>query len=315
MALNLAEMKKQQAGLLARIKKTVEDKGSSNSYEDERIWNVTFDKDKGGSAVIRFLPSPDGPTEMPYEKIIKHFFQGPNGKYYTERSLRTLDKPDPVADLNYRLYNTKVKSNQDQASRQKQKPRFYTNILVIKDPANPENNGKTFLYEYGPAVQNMIEEKLFPDAVLDPDVESINPFDVFNAPNLMLKLIPQQLGTKVVPNYNKSTFDHNLTELPGNIVDIVNAGYSLKEFKDPSKFKSYEDLSKKLVEVLGDVTGTGIETVTGFSEVTTDAPVAAPVVNVAPQADSTVYDTQAVEAVSNTNSDDDIAALRALMDA
>ena len=211
--MNIADLKAQQEKLLAKIKNKIEDKGGSGGYEDARFWNVTFDKEKGGGAVIRFLPSPDGATEMPYEKIIKHFFQGSNGKYYTEASLRTLDQKDPVADLNYRLYNTKIKSNMDQASRQKQKPRYYTNILVVNDPAFPENNGKVFLYEYGPAVQNMIEEKMFPNEVTDPGVESINPFNVFDAPNLLLKLVPQQLGANIVPNYNKSHFDYKQSEI------------------------------------------------------------------------------------------------------
>lgn len=304
---SIADLKAQQAALLSRIKKSVESSGQSNSYEDERIWNVSFDKEKGGSAVIRFLPSPDGATEMPYEKVIKHFFQGPNGKYYTEKSLRTLDKPDPVADLNYRLYNTDIKSNKDQASNQKQRPRFYTNILVVKDPANPDNEGKVFLYEYGPAVQNMIEEKLFPDPIVDPEATSVNPFDVFDAPNLLLKLVPQALGNKIVPNYNKSHFDYKTSELAGDIESIVNSGYSLKEFKDPSKFKTHEELSKKLVEVLGETTGTGIETVlnTSDSVATPSAPVTKTETAAAPKTVST--------SSTDSGDDDDLERLRAMM--
>lgn len=265
MKMNIADLKAQQAKLLDKIKNKIEDKGGASSYEDSRFWNVTFDKEKGGGAVIRFLPSPDGPTEMPYEKIIKHFFQGANGKYYTEASLRTLDQKDPVADLNYRLYNTNIKSNQEQASKQKQKPRYYANILVVNDPAVPENNGKVFLYEYGPAVQNLIEEKMFPNEVTDPGAEPVNPFNVFDAPNLLIKLVPQQLGKNIVPNYGKTHFDYKQTELD-NIEETVNSGYSLAEFKDPTKFKSFKELATKLVEVLGDTTGTGIETVVGYSE-------------------------------------------------
>lgn len=304
MSLSLADLKAQQAALLSKIKTTVESKGS-NSYEDARIWNVTFDKEKGGSAVIRFLPSPDGPTEMPYEKVIKHFFQGANGKYYTEKSLRSLDKPDPVADLNYRLYQTKIQSNMDQASAQKQRPRFYANILVVKDPANPENNGKTFLYEYGPAIDNLIQEKLFPNEITDPDEVPVNPFNVFDAPNLMIKVLPQKLGKNIVPSYDKTAFDFKMSEMK-DIEETVNAGYSLKEFKDPENFKSYEDLSKKLVEVLGEVSGTGLETVVGFN-------------SLVPAQSQPAVQTQAPQvneqpASSNDGDDEDLAALKALID-
>lgn len=307
MSLSLADLKAQQAALLSKIKTTVESK-NSNSYEDNRIWNVTFDKEKGGSAVIRFLPSPDGPTEMPYEKVIKHFFQGANGKYYTEKSLRSLDKPDPVADLNYRLYQTKIQSNMDQASAQKQRPRFYSNILVVKDPANPDNNGKTFLYEYGPAIDNLIQEKLFPNEITDPDADPVNPFNVFEAPNLLIKVLPQKLGKNIVPSYDKTMFDFKMTELK-DIETVVNAGYSLKEFKDPDNFKSFEELSKKLVEVLGEVTGTGLETVVGFH-----AQAQPDLTPKTKQEQEQTYDTSANTSTVNEDDDDDLAALKALID-
>lgn len=317
MSTSIADLKAMQAKMLEKIKKTVADKGQ-NSYEDDRIWNVTFDKEKGGSAVIRFLPSPDGGSEMPYTKVIRHFFQGSNGQYYTEKSLRTLQKPDPVADLNYRLYNSKVKSNMDQASNQKQKPRFYSNILVIKDPANRENEGKVFLYEYGPAIDNLIQESLFPDAVLDPDAESVNPFNVFEAPNLLIKVKPQQLGKNIVPNYEKTAFDHKVTELDGDIAEIVNKGHSLKEFTDPTTFKTFEELGKKLVAVLGAETGNGVETVQGWENgVPTPTQVAqtntqsAPAESVA----ETVKETVSAD-VPESDSDEDakIAELRKLME-
>lgn len=317
MSTSIADLKAMQAKMLEKIKKTVADKGQ-NSYEDDRIWNVTFDKEKGGSAVIRFLPSPDGGSEMPYTKVIRHFFQGSNGQYYTEKSLRTLQKPDPVADLNYRLYNSKVKSNMDQASNQKQKPRFYSNILVIKDPANRENEGKVFLYEYGPAIDNLIQESLFPDAVLDPDAESVNPFNVFEAPNLLIKVKPQQLGKNIVPNYEKTAFDHKVTELDGEIAEIVNKGHSLKEFTDPTTFKTFEELGKKLVAVLGAETGNGVETVQGWENgVPTPTQVAqtntqsAPAESVA----ETVKETVSAD-VPESDSDEDakIAELRKLME-
>lgn len=312
MSINLADLKAQQAKLLEKIKNKASNTG--NSFEDSRIWNVTFDKEKGGGATIRFLPSPDGATEMPYEKVIRHFFQGPNGKYYTEASLRTLDEKDPVADLNYRLYNTKIKSNQDQASRQKQKPRYYTNILVINDNANPENNGKVFLYEYGPAVQNMIEEKMFPNEVTDPGVEPINPFNIFEAPNLILKLTPQKLGKAIVPSYDKSHFDYKMTDITethDNIEEILQSCHSLKEFTDPENFKSFKELSDKLIEVLGEETGTGLETVMGYKQLADTAEVASAAA-VAEEPKETVAKPKTKKEPKSENTDE-LDALRAMI--
>lgn len=258
---------KNKSNLLAKIKNKVESSKSSGGYEDERFWKPTFDKETGGGAIIRFLPSPDGVDAMPYEKVVTHFFKGPTGKWYTEKSLRTFDKKDPVADLNYRLFNTNIESNQNQARNQKQKPRWTANILVINDTGAPENNGKVFLYEFGPSIWNLIEEQLFPKDPTNPDKEPVNPFDVFEAPNLNIRLIPKKLGSNVVPNYDKSDFDRETTQLrptAEEIVEVINKGHSLAEFKDESNFKTFDELADKLVEVLGLTTGTGLETVVGY---------------------------------------------------
>lgn len=314
MSISIADLQAKQNALLSKIKNKVES-NNSGSYQDERFWEPTFDKEKGGGAVIRFLPNPDGADALPYAKVTTHFFQGSSGKYYVESSLRTLDQKDPVGELNYRLFNSGITSNQNQARNQKQKPRWTANILVIRDPANPENEGKVFLYKFGPAVWNMIEEQLFPNDPTDPDKESVNPFNVFDGVNLNLKLIPQQLGKNIVPNYNKSHFDYQTSPLSADnneIAEIVNKGHSLAEFTDPKNFKTYDELAKKLIEVLGPTTGTGIETVLGFEETTTHVPQAA-----APTEKSIedmIKDTGSTDTSSDDEEDDALAKLKAMMD-
>ena len=47
-----------------------------------------MDKSGVGSAVIRFLPAPEG-EDLPWVKLYSHAFQGPGG-WYIENSLTTL---------------------------------------------------------------------------------------------------------------------------------------------------------------------------------------------------------------------------------
>ena len=52
--------------------------------------------------------------------------------------------------MNTRLWNSGDQAKKDLVSqRYKRKKSYVSNILVIDDPANPENNGKVFLYRYG----------------------------------------------------------------------------------------------------------------------------------------------------------------------
>lgn len=267
MTISIADLKSKQSSLLSKIKGKVEADKSGGGFNDPRMWKPTFDKETGGGAIIQFLPSPAGLDAMPYEKVITHFFKGPTGQWYAENSLRTIDGKDPVGDLNYRLFNTNIESNQNQARNQKQKPRWFANIRVIKDIGTPENNGKTFLYEFGPAIWNLIEAQLFPNDPTNPDKESVNVFDVFNAPLLNIRLVPKKLGKNIVPSYDNSTFEFpqgKTFKSAEEALQAIKEGHLLDEFKADSAFKSFDELAKRLVEVLGLETGTGLETVVGY---------------------------------------------------
>ena len=56
------------------------------SYGDDRMWKPTVDKAGNGYAVIRFLPAVEG-DDLPWAKYWDHFFQGPTGQWYVEKSL------------------------------------------------------------------------------------------------------------------------------------------------------------------------------------------------------------------------------------
>lgn len=263
MAISIADLKKKNAGLLEKIKEKVNNNGSGGN-RDERFWEPTFDKEKGGSAIIRFLPSGDL-NELPFAEVITHYFKGPTGKWYRENSRATIKQDDPVSKLNSALWNTGIDSDKKQASAQKRKKRYYSNILVIKDPSNPDNNGKVFLYEYGPAVWNKMEAVMFPQLETE---EPIDVFNVFEGANFFIKIKPQTLGNNIVPNYTDSHFGAEPTEVKGDIEEIVSQCKPLAEFTAESNFKSYDELARKLIEVLGYHTGSGIPTVEGYESAT-----------------------------------------------
>ena len=115
------------------------------SYVDERLWKPTMDKTGNGYAVIRFLPAPKG-EDLPWVKLWNHAFQGPTGQWYIENSLTTLGNSDPVSEYNSKLWNSGIESDKEIARRQKRKLSYYSNICVVSDSANPQNEGKVFLY-------------------------------------------------------------------------------------------------------------------------------------------------------------------------
>ena len=214
------------------------------SYVDERLWKPELDKSGNGYAVIRFLPAPEG-EELPWVKVWKHAFQGPTGKWFIENSLTTLNQKDPVSEYNSQLWNSGLESDKEIARKQKRKLEYYSNIYVVSDSKHPENEGKVFLFRYG----KKIFDKMM--AAMQPEFEDetpINPFDFWEGANFKLKI------RKVDGywNYDASSFE-NVSALKDND-DELNAiwknQYSLQEFLAPTNFKSYDELKKRLDDVL-----------------------------------------------------------------
>lgn len=216
----------------------------SGKRGDDRFWTPTVDKAGNGYAVIRFLP-PSSDEDVPFIRLYDHGFQGPTGLWYIENSLTTIGKPDPVSEYNSKLWNTGLESDKETARKQKRRLHFISNIYVISDSGNPDNEGKVFLYKYGKKIFDKLNEAMNPQFE---DEEAVNPFDMWQGANFKLK-IRQVDGYR---NYDRSEFDE-----PGPLKDddeqlekIWKKQHSLKEFLDVSNFKTYEQLQEKLTRVL-----------------------------------------------------------------
>ena len=216
----------------------------TKSFDDERFWKPELDKSGNGYAVIRFLPAPKG-EDIPWQRMFSHSFQGPGG-WYIENSLTTINKNDPVGEVNRRLWNSGSEADKETARRQKRKLSYYTNIYVVTDTKHPEHEGKVHLYKFGKKIFDKVMEAMQPQF---DDEEAINPFDLWKGANFKLKI------RKVDGfwNYDKSEFDSvtPLLDSDGALEKVYDAEYPLKPFHEESNFKSYTELKEKMERVLG----------------------------------------------------------------
>ena len=223
-----------------------EDSKNKNKYQDERLWKPELDKTGNGYAVLRFLPATSG-EDMPWVRLWSHAFQGPGG-WYIENSLTTLGHKDPVSEENTRLWNTGVESDKVIARNRKRKLSYYSNVLIVSDPAHPENEGQVKLFKFGKKIFDKITEAMQPEF---DDETPINPFDFWKGANFKLKI------RKVDGfwNYDKSEFEgvSAIADNDDSIKAIWEKQYPLKPFLDADNFKSYEELKEKLNRV---ITGT-----------------------------------------------------------
>jgi len=244
--MSFSNLKKQSSlgSLTAKLVSQVEKMNKGSNGVDDRLWKPEVDKAGNGYAVIRFLPAPDG-EDLPWAKLYTHAFQA-SGGWYIENSLTTLGQKDPVSEHNSQLWNSGVDSDKEVARKQKRKLSYYSNVYVVKDPSNPANEGKVFLFRYGKKIFDKITAAMQPEFE---DEQAINPFDFWAGANFKIKI------KKVAGYWN---YDSSEFAAPAPLLDDDDAmeavwkqEYSLAELVAPDQFKSYEDLKKRLDYVLG----------------------------------------------------------------
>ena len=244
--MSFKDLKKQSSlgSLPQKLVKEVEKMNTTGGGADERLWKPEVDKSGNGYAVLRFLPAPEG-EDLPWAKMYSHAFQGPGG-WYIENSLTTTGGKDPVSEHNRELWNSGNESDKDVVRKQKRKLSYYANIYVVKDPANPQNEGGVFLYKFGKKIFDKIMEAMQPEFE---DETPINPFDFWQGANFKLKIVKKDGYW----NYDKSEFDvvSPVLEDDDALEALWKKQYSLTAITAADQFKSYDDLKKRLDYVLG----------------------------------------------------------------
>ena len=244
--MSFADLKKQSklGNLTSKLVKEVEKMSNTTASGDERVWKLEVDKSGNGYAVIRFLPAPNG-EDLPFVKLYSHAFQGPGG-WYIENSLTTMGQKDPVSEYNTQLWNNGTDAGKETARKQKRKLTYFSNIYVVKDPANPQNEGKVMLYKYGKKIFDKLTAAMQPEFE---DEEAIDPFDFWGGANFKLK-------AKNVAGYRN--YDSSEFARPDALLDdddameaIWKKEYSLAELVAADQFKDYDALKKRLDYVLG----------------------------------------------------------------
>jgi len=283
---NLKSMRGSSIDKLVKAAEAVSSaKPETNSYVDDRFWKPTRDKAGNGYAVIRFLPAKDG-EDLPWVRYWDHGFKGPTGLWYIENSLTSIGQQDPVSEHNSVLWNSGRDEDKALARERKRRLHYVSNVLVVSDPANPDNEGKVFLYTFGKKIFDKVMDVMQPQFA---DEEPVNPYDFWEGADFKIKIRKVEGWV----NYDKSEFSSPSSLYEGDearLEETYSKLYSLQEFLQPGNYKTYDELSMKLNKVLGIDAG--------------HAPVAAPVVNEAPAPALTAEDNH-FESTPEASSDED----------
>lgn len=246
MALNRSALRKtSSAELLQKVQKDTASKKAD--YEDKRMWKPTRDENDNGYAVIKLLPSPveDG---RPVVEMYSHFFKY-NGKWYIEECPTSIGKKCPVCEHNVSLWNSGLESDKQTARSRSRSTSYLTNVLIVKDPKKPANEGQVFMWAMG---KKLYQKAL---AVLNPPEEfgeeSKNPWSFFDSVELKLRI---KKGSNGFITYDDSAFTPCSDLFDGDeekLEDLMNKCYNLEKILKEKNSKSYDELARRFAYVLG----------------------------------------------------------------
>ena len=252
----------------AQMKQKLQEKSQKKDYSDVRFWKLKTDEEKRGSAVIRFLP--DKKTETPFVEYYSHFIKYPvNGetKYYINKCSTSVNEPCEICTKNKELYNSAFPEDKAEYANRKRKQHFISNIYIEKDPANPANEGKVFLWEYGYQIHLKLEEAMFgatekdKDGIEDDakiffpwcltDEKDENGNNLCGAPFVLRSI--KKKGTNF-PTYESSKFKEPSEFMNGDeakIEEILSQTHSLEEWTDKKSYPTPTEVIAKAGVFLG----------------------------------------------------------------
>lgn len=228
-------------------------------FNDPRFWKLSKDENGTGAAVIRLLPDSSSSNAKPFVKIFHHsikFTRSGKDFYYIHDSPETIGLPCPASEKWQELWNS---GETEKAKTFSRKIKYIANILVIKDPGNPENNGKVFLWEFG-------------TKLMDKFIAAMNPTDALREVGVKAKQLfdPTENGSSISLQIKKANgyFNYDDTTIlepsavfktPEKAAEFIDKNcYKLDEFLSPSHYKDYDELKASLIFAM-----TGQKTVKG----------------------------------------------------
>lgn len=221
-----------------KIKESEKSSFQEDGEFGDKLYVPKLNEDGTFQSIIRFLPRPEKDGDgIPFVKIYNHGYQDVGG-WFIENCPTTIGKPCYVCKENSKEWNS---GNQDLARKRKRKLNYYSNILIVKDPQNKENEGKVFVYRYGKKIYDKIMEKLSPDE--DSVDEPVSVFDYEEGMNFKLKI--KKVGG--YNNFDASEFTGTTTSIGDDkfIDEVENQLSTLGNIVDESKFKTEEELKEK----------------------------------------------------------------------
>jgi hypothetical protein len=116
----------------------------------------------GNNYVVRLLPNVKDPEKTFFHYYTVGWTSYSTGQYVSALSPATFGERDPITEARYRILksNTETPEMKKKADTIKRIEKWLVNAYVVKDPKNPDNNGKVMIIRYGKQLQKIIADAI-----------------------------------------------------------------------------------------------------------------------------------------------------------
>lgn len=230
---------------------------SNNFGRDERFWKLDRDKDGNGVAIIRFLLDSEKGMLQKLYKINTTIIKNNKKRFVSVYSPTSIGLPDPFQEKWQELYNQGIKEDVKDAQGNvtqfgsktfNRSICYVAKIKVLRDPANPENEGKNFFYEMTSKVKDKVHAALSPS---EQDIElGAKPKQLFDPVNGHSFKLVAKIGSNGFVNYDSSEVVADPSPIYNSIEEAIEeinkCPLKLSDLIKPEEFLSYEELQRKL---------------------------------------------------------------------
>lgn len=218
------------------------------STSDNVMYKPSADQGKDGTykALIRFVPNPKNPRQSLIRKYV-HWLTDASGSGKLVDSPSTVGEKCPIADVFFKLRNSDSAVDRKMSEKLKRREQFFSLIKVIKDPQNPEYEGKYMIYKFGYKIKEKIDEELKPTFG-----EPTQVFDLFEGKNFELIITRQGEYN----NYDKSRFSAAQSAITIGDTPVERSKEGMNSIKaeledapslEPYEYKAWDDDTRTFV--------------------------------------------------------------------
>jgi len=191
---------------------------------------------------LRLIPFVKDPSKTFFHYYSHGWVSEMTGQYQSAISPQTWGERDPIAEARYRLSRTGSEEEKEKSKALNRKENWLVNVYVVKDPDNPENEGKVKILRFGRQLHKIVME-----AMEGEDAEDFGEriFDLSKTGCNFRVKVEEQGG---YPTYVSSRFA-TPSQISGVTDDTIKDVYDQTfDLENVFPVKSYEELQTMLTE-------------------------------------------------------------------